>query len=77
MSKDKRPNLDAADIEAMVASVNEKLRPSSRLELDHASCYGGYRLSYSDGHHATPRMPIREIYQYLQGALDWITPDRG
>jgi hypothetical protein len=71
MSKYKRD-----DIEAMVASLNEKLGPSSQLELDHAACYGGYCLVYSDSHHATPRLPIREIYQYLQGALDWVTPDR-
>ena len=75
MSKYKRD-----DIEAMVASLNEKLGPSSQLELDHAACYGGYCLVYSDSLHArrkvTPRLPIREIYQYLQGALDWVTPDR-
>jgi hypothetical protein len=74
MSKYKRD-----DIEAMVASLNEKLGPSSQLELDyykHASSRGGYCLVYSDNHRATPRLPIREIYQYLQGALDWVTPDR-
>ena len=71
MSKYKRD-----DIEAMVASLNEKLGPSSQLELDHAACYGGYCLTFADSHRATPRLPIREIYQYLQGALDWVTPDR-
>tara|TARA_R100001244_G_C5121234_1_gene123544 strand:+ start:459 stop:677 length:219 start_codon:yes stop_codon:yes gene_type:complete len=64
------------DVEAMVSSLNEKLGPNSQLELDHAACYGGYCLTFADSHRATPRMPIREIYQYLQGALDWVTPDR-
>jgi hypothetical protein len=65
------------DLEALLASLNEKLRPSAQLELDHAACYGGYCLVYKNenGHHATPRKPIREIYQYLQGALDYVTPD--
>ena len=65
------------DLEALLASLNAKLRPSAQLELDHAACYGGYCLVYKNenGHHSTPRMPIREVYQYLQGALDYVTPD--
>ncbi len=65
------------DLEALLESLNAKLRPSAQLELDHAACYGGYCLVYKEetGHHSTPRMPIREIYQYLQGALDYVTPD--
>tara|TARA_R100000306_G_scaffold58541_1_gene57059 strand:+ start:540 stop:875 length:336 start_codon:yes stop_codon:yes gene_type:complete len=69
------------DLEALLASLNKNIGPSSQVELDyykHASPRGGYCLVYKDdnGHHATPRMPIREMYQYLQGALDWVTPDR-
>ena len=65
------------DLEALLAALNAKLRPSAQLELDHAACYGGYCLVYKNenGHHSTPRMPIREIYQYLQGASDYVTPD--
>ncbi len=65
------------DLEALLESLNAKLRPSAQLELDHAACYGGYCLVYKEetGHHSTPRMPIRGIYQYLQGALDYVTPD--
>ena len=65
------------DLEALLAALNAKLRPSAQLELDHAACYGGYCLVYKEaaGHHSTPRMPIREVYQYLQGALDYVTPD--
>lgn len=62
------------DLEALLAALNEKLSPSSQLELDHAACYGGYCLVYKNdnGHHVTPRKPIREIYRYLQGALDYV-----
>ncbi len=67
------------DLEALVASLNEKLGPSSQLELDHASgpYARGYCLVYKNDNslHATPRKPIREIYYYLQGALDYVTPD--
>lgn len=46
------------------------------LELDHAACYGGYTLiDYHGSHHLTPRMAPREMNQYLEGALDWITPE--
>jgi hypothetical protein len=68
------------DLEALLASLNEKLHSSAQLELDYnkfASYRGEYCLVYKDDHgcHATPRMTIREISQYLQGALDYVTPD--
>jgi len=51
-----------------------KLHESSHMELDFAECYGGYCLvNYKGSHHATPRMSGKEMDQYLNGALDWIT----
>jgi hypothetical protein len=65
------------DLKAMITTINYKLNPSARLELNYASAYGGYCLSFKQdqGLRATPRMPIREMYRYLQGVLDYIQPD--
>ena len=47
---------------------------NSYMNLDYADCYGGYCLvNYKGSHHATPRMSGKEMNQYLNGALDWIT----
>ena len=59
-----------SDLEAMVAQLN--VATGYKMDLDFAHTYGGYTLRYSDGHHIGPRVPIREMYQYLRGALDWV-----
>jgi|TARA_R110002020_G_scaffold70794_1_gene183517 hypothetical protein len=47
---------------------------TAKMDLDFAECYGGYCLvNYKGSHHATPRMSGKEMDQYLNGALDWIT----
>ena len=54
--------------------LNSKMRlhESSYMNLDYAECYGGYCLvNYKGSHQATSRMSGREMYQYLNGALDW------
>ena len=54
--------------------LNSKLYETANMDLDYAECYGGYCLvNYKGSHHATPRMSGKEMYQYLNGALDWIT----
>tara|TARA_R110000824_G_scaffold10546_1_gene46352 strand:- start:416 stop:646 length:231 start_codon:yes stop_codon:yes gene_type:complete len=60
--------------------LNAKLHEVSHMELDfyrHASPLGSYRLIYYKGlHPATPRMTGKEMHQYLNGALDWVTSDK-
>tara|TARA_R110000851_G_scaffold102666_2_gene219355 strand:+ start:69 stop:290 length:222 start_codon:yes stop_codon:yes gene_type:complete len=57
--------------------LNAKLHEAAHMDLDFAECYGGYCLvNYNGSHHATPRMTGREMCQYLNGALDWITGDK-
>ena len=54
--------------------LNSKLYETANMDLDYAECYGGYCLvNYKGSHQATSRMSGREMYQYLNGALDWIT----
>jgi len=56
--------------------LNAKLHEVAHMDLDFAECYGGYCLvNYKGSHHATSRMSGKEMHQYLNGALDWITPD--
>ena len=50
-----------------------RLDEADHMELNHAACYGGYCLYYRGSHMVTPRMSGREMYQYLKGALDWIS----
>ena len=57
--------------------LNAKLHEAAHMDLDYARCYGGYCLTnYKGSHHATPRMSAKEMHQYLNGALDWITGDK-
>jgi hypothetical protein len=54
--------------------LNSKLYETANMNLDYAECYGGYCLvNYKGSHQATSRMSSKEMYQYLNGALDWIT----
>jgi hypothetical protein len=54
--------------------LNSKLYETANMDLDYAECYGGYCLvNYKGSHQATSRMSGKEMYQYLNGALDWIT----
>ena len=64
-------------LQKKVDLLNKKIKyESSMVELDHAACYGGYTLiNYNGSHHLTPRMAPREMNQYLEGALDWITAE--
>ena len=61
-------------LEEKVNRLNSKINsPMSKVELNHAECYGGYCLvNYKGSHHATPRMSGKEMDQYLNGALDWV-----
>lgn len=61
-------------LEEKVNRLNSKIKsPMSKVELNHAACYGGYCLTdYNGSHHVTPRMSAKEMDQYLNGALDWI-----
>jgi len=64
-------------LQKKVDLLNKKIKHEClMLELDHAACYGGYTLiDYHGSHHLTPRMAPREMNQYLEGALDWITAE--
>jgi len=59
---------------AKLERLNAKLHDAAHMDLDFAECYGGYCLvNYKGSHHAKPRMSGKEMDQYLNGALDWIT----
>jgi len=61
-------------LQAQLDKLNNKLGDSAQMELDHAACYGGYCLTWGQGsHHATPRMSGKELNQYLNGALDFVS----
>ena len=61
-------------LEAKLERLNAKLHDAACMDLDFAECYGGYCfVNYKGSHHATPRMSGKEMDQYLNGALDWIT----
>mgnify|MGYP003150128782 CR=1 FL=1 len=46
------------------------------LDLDYAECDGGYCLvSHNNSVHETQRMSGKELHQYMNGAIDWITGD--
>ena len=64
-------------LQKKVDLLNKKIRINVlKVELDHAACYGGYALiDYNGSHPLTPRMAPREMNQYLEGALDWITAE--
>jgi len=61
-------------LEEKVNRLNERVNSlMSKVELDHAACYGGYCLTgYNGLRHLTPRMSAKEMDQYLNGALDWV-----
>ena len=63
------------DLETIVTSLNFLLKDDAKLILNYAPTYGGYCLAYENnsGHHVTERMPVREMYRYLQGALDYVS----
>lgn len=64
-------------LQSKLDSLNAKLHESSQMDLDFAECYGGYCLTnYKGSHQATPRMTGKEMNQYLNGALDWVTSDK-
>ena len=59
-----------ADLQAKVDRVNKALEPLGvdPYELDYAACYGGYCLTRFNGSsHATHRMPLSQLYLYLDG----------
>ena len=61
-------------LQTQLDSLNSKLYTQLRLDLDYAQCYGGYCLtSHNNSVHTTLRMSGKELHQYLNGALDWIT----
>ena len=61
-------------LEEKVNRLNERVNSlMSKVELNHAACYGGYCLmDYNGSRHLTPRMSAKEMDQYLNGALDWV-----
>jgi hypothetical protein len=64
-------------LQNQVGRLNAYLHEAAHMDLDYAGCYGGYCLvNYGGSHHATPRMSAKEMHQYLNGALDWITGDK-
>ena len=76
--------ITSSTLQAQLDKLNEKLHVRRRrspylggvvhMELDHAACYGGYCLvNYKGSHHATPRMSGKELTQYLNGALDFVS----
>jgi hypothetical protein len=57
--------------------LNAKLHEAAHMDLNYDGCYGEYCLTnYKGSHHATPHMSAKEMHQYLNGALDWITGDK-
>ena len=43
-------------------------------ELDNATCYGGYTITYNNGSgHLVGRMSPKHMNIYLMGALDWVS----
>jgi hypothetical protein len=46
---------------------------AAHIKLSLAERRGDYCLYYHGSHIVTPRMSGREMYQYLNGALDWIS----
>jgi hypothetical protein len=68
-------NITRKVLEEKVNRLNNKVNSDiSKVELDYAACYGGYCLTSNNGsHHVTHRMPAKEMNQYLNGALDWIS----
>lgn len=61
-------------LEAKLERLNAKLHEAAYMDLNYAECYGGYCLvNYKGSYHATPRMSGKEMDQYLNGALDFIT----
>jgi|TARA_R110001592_G_scaffold206702_1_gene457424 hypothetical protein len=66
--------ITSSTLQAQLDKLNNKLGESAQMELDHAACYGGYCLTwYKGSHHATPRMSGKELNQYLNGALDYVS----
>jgi len=68
-------NITRKVLEEKVSRLNSKINSDiSKVELDYASCYGGYCLTdyWNGSHHMTPRMSAKEMDQYLNGALDWV-----
>ena len=69
--------IPSSTLQAQLDKLNEKLHDPGgvvHMELDHAACYGGYCLvNYKGSHHATPRMSGKELTQYLNGALDFVS----
>jgi hypothetical protein len=61
-------------LEEKVNRLNERVNSlMSKVELNHAACYGGYCLTgYNGSRRLTPRMSAKEMDQYLNGALDWV-----
>ena len=48
-------------------------RPDEDAHMKLAERRGDYCLYYHGSHIVTPRMSGREMHQYLNGALDWIS----
>tara|TARA_R110000868_G_scaffold315834_1_gene576698 strand:- start:256 stop:507 length:252 start_codon:yes stop_codon:yes gene_type:complete len=66
--------ITSSTLQAQLDKLNNKLGDSAQMELDHAACYGGYCLTWYQGScHATPRMSGKELNQYLNGALDFVS----
>lgn len=63
-------------LEELVSHLNKVYADKKQLkkfELNEAQCYGGYCLTTDSGsYHVTKRMPGKELYAYLNGALDFV-----
>ena len=62
-------------LQSMLDRLNSRVASShAKMELDYASCYGGWVLvNYNGARHVTPRMSAKEMRAYLDGALDWVS----
>ena len=50
----------------------------TNYELNNAVCYGGYTITANNGSsHLVGRMPPKEMFTYLMGALDFVSIQRG
>tara|TARA_R110000787_G_scaffold158234_1_gene272133 strand:+ start:152 stop:385 length:234 start_codon:yes stop_codon:yes gene_type:complete len=72
MEEFKMRRITSTILEGRLKELNDAT--NSSFKLDHNSNYGGYSITIPvSGSHLVGRMPAREMYTYLQGALDWVT----
>jgi len=80
--------ITSSTLQAQLDKLNDILEAkdygdSAKMDLDHAACYGGYCLVWYNSNRepgiipmprkATPRMSGKELTQYLNGALDFVS----